>query len=90
MIELINDWFIDSDGMQYILRQRKISKRKDTEEEYETSKDYGYYPTISAAVQACIKKYMMQKVQTNEITSLQSFVDEVNACKTEINSLLDV
>lgn len=89
MINLINDWYVVSDGTQYILRERRIGKRKDTQEEYETSKDYGYYAKMNSAVKACVMHELMNGVTSGEIDTLSKYVKRMEELEEKLDSLLD-
>lgn len=99
MINLINGWYIEADSYSYALRRKyteeeiaeklKNNSEKTAEEYSELYETFGYYGTMSIAINGFIKHMLRQKVAKEEITTLKQFADELRTLKEEINALIE-
>lgn len=71
MIKLNNDYFIHSDGVQYRLKKRVISTKKETDETYENEVTLGYYGDLKQALLGYCRIAMIDKVYEEDMTLLQ-------------------
>lgn len=59
---------IESDGIQYILKEIVTRRKKGTEEEYEGEEVIGYYTQFESLIKALQKTMMLKKVRDNDLT----------------------
>lgn len=85
MIKLKNDYFIESDELQYILKRKKISKKKDTGEEYETEEILGYYGDLEKVLNGYSKKMMLKYVSSENVT-LMDVLNKLKELEEEIKA----
>ena len=85
MIKLKNDYFIESDELQYVLKRKKISKKKDTGEEYETEEILGYYGDLEKALNGYSKKMMLKYVSSENVT-LMDVLNKLKELEEEIKA----
>lgn len=76
MIQITKKWFIDSDGLQYILFKNVVYTGKDGEEK-ERQAERSYHPTVSAALTCFLQKMQKKNVAKNDM-SLKQAIEEFN------------
>lgn len=85
MIKLDNEYYIEADSMQFILR-RKYAPTKTVEgkknKEY-VIKDVGYFASIMTAINRYRKEQMLKWTAEERLT-LQTFVDKMNEMDTAL------
>lgn len=69
MIKLNNGFFVESDETQFILKQNYTIKKKDTEEEKETTRVLGYYVELKQALNGYINQLALNKTYTEDLTA---------------------
>lgn len=85
MIQLNNNFRIDSDGTQYILRRSKTAVKQETKEEYETLETIGYYGELSQSLKAYCRKVMLDYTKC-EAVSLYQVLDKLEELEKEIKA----
>lgn len=88
MVHLVEDFYIDSDPNNYILRQKMVIKNKESKNYgQETFKDLGYYTDLETLLKGfvkfkgrefCMKKNKEIKDLIEEIRKQQKFIEELN------------
>lgn len=78
MIKINDDIYIDSDGVQYVTKEKMILKNRKTGETYEEFKAVAYHPSLEMALSRLIKEKEMQLVMNNEMT----LTEALNGFKT--------
>lgn len=68
MINLENNYFIDSDGTQFILKRNCEAEKKDTKEKYIRVDSIGYYSDLNLALQGYVRELMLEDVQAKTLT----------------------
>lgn len=68
MINLENNYFIDSDGTQFILKRNCEAEKKDTKEKYIRVDSIGYYSDLSLALKGYVRELMLEDVQAKILT----------------------
>ena len=68
MINLENNYFIESDGTQFILRRNYEAEKKDTKEKYVRVDSIGYYSDLSLALQGYVRELMLEEVKAKTLT----------------------
>lgn len=68
MINLENNYFIDSDGTQFILKRNCEAEKKDTKEKYIRVDSIGYYSDLSLALKGYVRELMLEDVQEKALT----------------------
>lgn len=65
MIHIIDDWYVDVDDYQYILKKDLHRKRKDRKSGAETDeyKTAGYYSSLSKAIDALGNKFILEDLR---------------------------
>lgn len=88
MMHLVNRFYADSDGKQYILmREREGTRKKPTEGEKETYTYYsceGFFSNLADLLRSCCKKCVMEKVQSAEVETLAGWIAAAEAVRDEI------
>lgn len=85
MIKLQNNYQIDSDGTQFILKRSRIAKKEDTGEEYEAFEVAGYYGGLQMALKGYCRKVLLDKTKC-EAVSLYQVLDMLKELKKEIEA----
>lgn len=85
MILLENDYQIDSDGTQFILKRSKTAVKQETKEEYETLETVGYYSELSQALRGYCRKVMLDYTKC-EAVPLYQVLDKLKELKEEIKA----
>lgn len=85
MIKLQNNYFIDADDKQFILKQIIIREKKDTKEKYEDADSVGYYTSLSQALKGYVNKVMLDKTRCESV-SLYQVLDTLKEIKEEIKA----
>lgn len=83
MIDLFGNLKLDSDGMQYILKESAI-----TEKGKRVFKTKGYFTTASQAVNKAIDLLLMESVKDGVMGTLAAFIDEQTRLVQCIEDLL--
>lgn len=86
MIKLKNNYFIESDGTQLILKQKKTAKRKDTEEEYEKEDVLGYYLTLQMAFEGYMRNVILENVKEKDM-QIENVIEMIKELKEEFKSI---
>ena len=76
MIQVTKKWFIDSDGIQYILF-KKVNYTGKNGSEKERQAEKSYHPTVSSALECLIRKMQKKKVAKNDM-DLKQTIEEFN------------
>lgn len=92
MIELFDNWIIDVDEKNYILA-RIVGKAKQKTKsgdyiEVDSKKTYGYFSTLSEALNALAKTLAMQGHMTDRMT-LKEAVDAIQRSNNKVAELLE-
>lgn len=85
MIKLQNNFFIESDGTQYTLKQTVMREKKETKEKYEAEQIIGYYSELSQALNGYVRFVMLDKTKS-EAVSLYQVLDMLKELKEEIKA----
>ena len=85
MIKLLNDYFIESDGTQYILKEIVTREKKETKEKYKAEQTVGYYGELSQALNGYCRNVMMNYVKENDICLLK-VLEKIEELKKEIKA----
>ena len=85
MIKLQNDYFIESDGTQYILKEIVKRKKKETKEKYKAEQIVGYYGELSQALNGYCRNVMMNYVKENDVCLLK-VLEKIEELKKEIEA----
>jgi hypothetical protein len=89
MIKLINNYYIDADSYQYILKQMVKRTKKEDNSTYEAEITIGYFSNIPALIKNCLNQCIKDKVSTNKITNLKDLADQIQSIYNELNSMLN-
>lgn len=68
MINLENNYFIESDGTQFILKRNCEAEKKDTKEKYIRVDSIGYYSDLSLALQGYVRQILLEDVKKETLT----------------------
>ena len=77
-LHLGGEWYLESDSMNLILKQKYISKQKGKSFGKEVIAERGYYRTIEQVLNAVLDKGIMQSDAEN-LESLKNDVAEIRA-----------
>jgi hypothetical protein len=83
-IQVEDKLFIESDGMQFILK--KYNGQFDKKTGNELFKSLGYFATLQQAVKFLVRK----KVMESEATTVQELLHELERIEKEIETLITV
>lgn len=86
MIKLIENYFVDADEMQYILKQSVTRQKKNSDETYSAENIIGYYPSMKSTVNALITIIARKAIINNEVSDLKEYIKQI---ETTTNKLLD-
>jgi hypothetical protein len=82
-VQIENNIFLESDGMQFIIKEYIGRQDKDGNERF---KVHGYFPSIKSALHKLIKMKIMQST----VSTLKELVSEIENIKQFIESQLSV
>ena len=92
MIKLVEPFWLDSDGTQYILRVEKQGVRKNPatgeKEQVTVYEENGFYPSMVAALTGCVKNLMLEKVRTGEATTIKQWITDIESLKDWLKQAL--
>lgn len=79
MIKLNNDFYIESDENQFILKHKRTSVKKETQEKYESEVVDGYYVNLPQALKGYINSRLLQKTATDtmELKDVKKLLEEL-------------
>lgn len=87
MIHLIYNWYVDSDGTQYILKQQYEGTRKNKEtgeqEKATLYRDKGFFSSMRSAVEGCLRKALMDDVELGDVKTLTDFLQRLHGMRKE-------
>ena len=86
MINLENNYFIESDETQFILKQNYTIKKKDTGEEKESTRVLGYYAELKQALNGYINQLALNKTNAEDLTA-QEMLDYLRKEKEKVNEI---
>ena len=86
MINLENNYFIDSDGTQFILKQNYTIKQKDTGKEKESTRALGYYITLGQSLNGYLNQLALNKTYSEDLTAKELF-DYLKQEKEKVNEI---
>ena len=86
MINLENNYFIESDETQFILKQNYTIKKKDTGEEKESTRVLGYYVELKQALNGYINQLALNKTNAEDLTA-QEMLDYLRKEKEKVNEI---
>ena len=86
MIDLIHDYFIDTDPRNYILKRRYVSKNKKGEM-VQRSTVIGYYLNIASAVNGAKEHYQREKLSDDNFT-LNEAIEVIKTLNAEFIKIL--
>ncbi|KAF6636554.1 hypothetical protein [Paenibacillus polymyxa] len=87
-IKIEGSLYLESDGMQFILKQYngKMSVAKDTGKETEQYKTHGYFSTVKGALEKVVK----MKVMDSTATTLGELLKELEGIRQYIESKVTI
>lgn len=88
MTHLFDDYFIEADEYQYILKKEVIRKRKDSNETYASSKILGYFPTIASVLKRCIRDNTMCAINNGKLNELKDLVSHLEDLTKRVEKLV--
>ena len=92
MVKIIDGWYYEYDGMQYILihefeRERFEFRSKKKTGEIRCVKDIvGYFSTLSAMVVKLVALLAIEKISSGEITTIEQYIETLKKYKEEIEN----
>ena len=84
MIEVINDYYIDVNDLNYTLKKDRGTYDKHGNRNYKT---YGYYDSLRSALIACVDQLQRDKLSSDTFT-LQESIKAINDVTSRFNNLL--
>lgn len=92
MIHIIDDWYVDVDDYQYILKKDLHRKRRDRKSGAETDeyKTAGYYSSLAKAIDALGNKFILEDLRgrstelAEACTRIREQTDRWESIKKEI------
>lgn len=92
MIKLVEPFWLDSDGTQYILRVEKEGLRKNPttgeKEQVTVYEENGFYPSMVSALNGCVKNLMLEKVRTGEVATVKQWIADIESLKDWLKQAL--
>jgi phosphohistidine phosphatase SixA len=88
MVHLFDDYYMDADNYNYILKKAVVRKTKKTNEEYESTQVLGYFPDMKSLVHSLIKNEHRQAVSSGSIKDLEQAINRLNQLTERIQSLV--
>ena len=89
MIKLINNYYIDADSYQYILKQMVTRTKTADNTTYEAETTVGYFKDIPPLIKSCLDDIVRDELSTGEITSLLEYANKIESLNDELNSMLN-
>ena len=86
MIEVINDYYIDVNDLNYTLKKDRGTYDKHGNRNYKT---YGYYDSLRSALVACVDQLQRDKLSSDTFT-LQEGIRAINEVTERFNGLLEL
>lgn len=85
-VQIENNLYLESDGMQFILKEYTGKTREVKGEEIEQSKTHGYFSSISSALKHVVK----MKIMDSTAQTLGELLQEVKGIREYIESKVNV
>ena len=85
MIKVIDNWYIDSDGTQYILQEDSKKKTKKGEKRF---KNQSYFKDLEGAFLSLKRKYEMKEIESKSLT-LGEAIKEIRLNNERFEELLN-
>ena len=89
MVKLIENYYMDADENQYILK-RKVSYKKSDGSDAEREETKGYFSSVENLIVALANKLLRERIQNNEIKDLFLCVEELRDIKSALTALVNV
>lgn len=88
MIDIINGWYYEFDGTQYILyheAEREIRNVKTKETRIGTVREtIGYFSNISTMLVKMAQLMAKEKIDNGEIATIEKHIEELNKIKSQL------
>lgn len=82
-IKVEENLFIESDGMQFLLKQYSGKVDKDNRETYKT---LGYFGTVNALLKSLLQK----KILNSNVTTIKELLERVKQIEKELDELIKI
>ena len=84
MINIYKNYYIDADSNCFILKKRYVGKKKDSNEEYNTYQNLGYFSSMGGLYSYFIREIERDAVQDETITTIHGFVERMKDVIVEL------
>lgn len=84
MIKLIENYYIDSDEKNIILKEKVTRTKKEDSTKYEADNTLGYFSSIENAILALVNIVARKSIMTGEISTLKDYVDKIKDLKEQM------
>lgn len=92
MIKIIDGWFYEYDGTQYILfreEEREVYNKVKKEKRFGVVKTtIGYFPKIEAMLLKMTELMAKAKIDSGEITTLEQHIQELRNIKNQLSDIV--
>ena len=89
MVKLIDDYYMDADEHQYILK-RKVGYKKADGTQAEREDSIGYFTSIENLVVALSDKLLREEIQNEKIKDLFFCVEELRDIRASLYEIINV
>jgi len=90
MTHLFDDYYLDADEKQYVLKRAVTRKNRKNNEQYEAMETLGYYGTIGYALKQCVIFETRNGIEVGNFKEISDLINYIEALTNRVESLVIV